>query len=158
MTAMKLDLSGDRRITITRRFAAPPALVYRAHTEAALIRQWMNGIPGWEITECACDARPGGAMRYAWSGPEGAGFHLTGEFLELTPGARILHVERMFVPEQTPDNHIETLFTAEGDGTLLTMTMTLPDEAARRAMLATGMEEGMSVTYDKLDALLAGGL
>ncbi len=47
------------------------------------------------------------------------------------------------MPDTTPDNHVETLFEPDGQGTLMTMRMTLPDAATREAMLATGMDDGM---------------
>ena len=49
------------------------------------------------------------------------------------------------------DNRVETTFTAERGGTLLTMRMTLPDAATREAMLATGMADGMEMGYARLD-------
>jgi len=105
---------------------------------------------------CVSEARPGGTMRYEWSNGKGGGFHLTGEYLELEPYRRIVHVERMHLPEPTPDNHIETLFEPDGDGTLMTMRMTLPDAETRRQMLATGMEQGMEASYVRLESLIAG--
>jgi len=33
----------------------------------------------------------------------------------------------------------------------MVMTMTLPDEATRRAMLSTGMERGMETSYARLE-------
>lgn len=102
---------------------------------------------------CICDAKPGGKIRYEWANHKGAGFHLTGEFLELTPFSRIVHVERMHLPEATPDNKIETRFEPHGAGTLMTMRMSLPDEAMRAQMLATGMERGMEASYLRLENL-----
>ena len=58
----------------------------------------------------------------------------------------------MFLPDPTPDNRVETTFTADGDGTLLVMRMTLPDQATRTAMLSTGMEHGMEAGYARLEA------
>ena len=81
------------------------------------------------------------------------GFHITGEFVELVPFSRIVHVERMHLPDPTPDNHVVTTFEKDGSGTLMTMRMTLPDAASRAAMLATGMEHGMEASYVRLDAL-----
>jgi hypothetical protein len=57
-------------------------------------------------------------------------------------------------PIQRPDNHVETRFTAEGTGTLMTMRMTLPDAQTRAAMLATGMERGMEASYVRLESLI----
>jgi len=102
---------------------------------------------------CVCDARPGGKFRYEWADGKGRGFYITGEFMELEPFSRIVHVERMHLPDPTPDNHIETRFDADGGGTLMIMRMTLPDAAARAAMLATGMEQGMEASYVRLESI-----
>ena len=56
---------------------------------------------------------------------QSGGFYLTGEYLELEPYSRIVHVERMHLPDPTPDNHVETRFDPDGAGTLMTMRMTL---------------------------------
>jgi hypothetical protein len=60
----------------------------------------------------------------------------------------------MHLPDPTPDNRIETRFASDGKGTLMTMTMTLPDAETRAAMLATGMEHGMEVSYARLETML----
>lgn len=155
MSKMTLKTEGDTDVVVTRRFAAKPEAVYRAHVEPELIRKWMLGPDGWTMPVCINEARPGGKIRYEWSDGKGAGFFLTGEFLELQPHSRIVHVERMHLPDPTPDNHVETRFEADGDGTLMTMRMTLPDAATREAMLATGMGEGMEASYRNLDKVLA---
>src|SRR5690606_22811438 len=134
------------------RFAAPPEAVFRAHTDVALVKQWMLGPDGWSMPVCINDARPGGAIRYEWSDGQGNGFYLTGEFIELDPPHRILHVERMHLPDPTPDNRVETTFTQGGDGTLMVMRMTLPNRETREAMLATGMAEGMESSYQRLES------
>ena len=60
----------------------------------------------------------------------------------------------MHLPDPTPDNHVETRFEPDGQGTLMTMRMTLPDAATRAAMLETGMERGMEASYVRLEGLL----
>ncbi|MEQ1934478.1 MAG: SRPBCC domain-containing protein, partial [Fimbriimonadaceae bacterium] len=65
-----------------------------------------------------------------------------------------VHVERMHLPDPTPDNNVETIFEREGGGTLMTMRMTLPDGKTREAMLATGMEHGMEASYVRLETIL----
>ena len=60
----------------------------------------------------------------------------------------------MFLPERTPDNHVETTFDSDGEGTLMTVRMTLPDAKTRAAMLATGMERGMEASYARLEAMI----
>lgn len=154
MTKLKLTTEGDEQVVVTRRFAAAPDAVYRAHTEPALIQRWMTGPDGWTMPVCVNEDRPGGKIRYEWSDGQGNGFHLTGELIELDPGRRIVHVERMHLPDPTPDNHVETTFDPDGDGTLMTMRMTLPDKATREAMLASGMEHGMEASYQRLETMI----
>lgn len=155
MNKLTLETEGDRVVVVKRRFAAPPEAIYRAHTDPELLKQWMLGPDGWSMPVCKNDLRPGGAIRYEWSDGKGGGFFLTGEFIELDPPRRIVHVERMHLPDPTPDNRVETTFTAEGSGTLMVMRMTLPDQATRQAMLATGMEHGMEASYARLEGQLA---
>ena len=154
MSRMTLKTEGDTHVLVTRHFAASPEAVYRAHIEPTLVRQWMLGPEGWTMPVCINEAKPGGRIRYEWSNGKGGGFSLTGEFLELEPYRRIVHVERMHLPDPTPDNHIETRFEPDGSGTRMTMRMTLPDSATRAAMLATGMESGMETSYQRLDGIV----
>ena len=153
MSKLTLNTEGDTHVVVTRRFAAPPQAVYRAHTEPALLQKWLLGPEGWTMPVCISEPKPGGKIRYEWSDGQGNGFHLTGEYVALEPYSRIVHVERMHLPDPTPDNHVETRFAPDGDGTLMTMRMTLPDAEPRAAMLATGMEHGMEASYARLDAM-----
>ena len=153
MSKLTLKAEGDRHIVVTRRFAASPEAVFRAHTEPQLIQKWMLGPDGWSMPVCINDPRPGGKFRYEWSNADGRHFLITGEFVELVPFSRIVHIERMHLPDPTPDNHVVTTFEKDGSGTLMTMRMTLPDAATRAAMLATGMEHGMEASYVRLEAM-----
>lgn len=154
ISKMTLKTEGDQHVVVTRHFAAPPEAVYRAHIDPQLIQKWMLGPEGWTMPVCINEAKPGGKMRYEWTNGKGGGFCLTGEFLELEPHNRIVHVERMYLPDPTPDNQIETRFEPEGTGTRMTMRMTLPDAQTRAAMLATGMEQGMEASYARLEGLI----
>lgn len=152
MSKMTLKTEGERFVVITRRFAAPPEAVFRAHTDPELIKKWMLGPEGWSMPVCILDARPGGKSRFEWTNGKGEGFYSTGECLEMDPPRRIVHVERMFLPDPTPDNHIETLFEPDGNGgTVMIMRMTLPNSETRAQMLATGMEYGMEASYVRLE-------
>ena len=151
MTKLTLTTEGDTHVIVKRRFAASPEAVYRAHVEPKLVQKWMTGPDGWTMPVCINDARPGGKIRYEWSDGKGGGFYLTGEFIELNAFRRIVHVERMHLPDPTPDNHVETTFEPDGKGTLMTMRMTLPNAETRAAMLASGMEHGMEASYVRLE-------
>ena len=154
MTKMTLKTEGDTHVVVTRHFNAPPEAVYRAHTDPKLVQQWLLGPEGWTMPVCINEPKPGGKIRYEWKNGKGNGFYLTGEYVELQPFSRIVHIERMHLPDPTPDNRIETKFAPDGAGTLMTMRMTLPDAQTRANMLASGMERGMEVSYVRLDSML----
>jgi uncharacterized protein YndB with AHSA1/START domain len=154
MSKMTLKTEGEKYVVVTRHFDATPEAVYRAHTEPRLIQRWLLGPEGWTMPVCINESRPQGKIRYEWADGKGRGFYITGELVELEPFRRIVHVERMHMPEAMPDTMIETQFEAEGDGTLMTMRMTLPDSEMRAQMLATGMEGGMEASYVRLEGML----
>ena len=153
MSELEIKTEGATHLVVTRRFAAPPEAVYRAHLEPELLQQWCLGPEGWTMPVCINEATPGGKIRYEWANADGAGFFLTGEILELEPPHRIVHVERMHLPDPTPDNHVVTTFVAEGSGTLMTMRMTLPNAEMRQMMLKSGMDRGMEASYARLERL-----
>jgi uncharacterized protein YndB with AHSA1/START domain len=151
MSKLILETEGETVVIVKRRFDASPEDVYRAHMDPELLKQWLLGPEGWTMPVCVNEARPGGKIRYEWSDGQGGGFFLTGEILEVDPPHRVVHVERMHLPDPTPDNRVTTTFTPEGSGTLMTLRMQLPDAETRRAMLATGMEHGMEASYARLE-------
>jgi len=154
MSKLTLKTEGDKYIVVTRRFAAPPEAVYRAHTDPKLVQKWLLGPEGWTMPVCICEAKPKGRIRYEWANGKGASFYLTGEFIELEPCQRIVHVERMHLPDVTPDNRVETRFEPDGTGTFMTMRMTLPDVETRTRMLSSGMEPGMEASYVRLERMI----
>lgn len=152
MNKMTMVKEGDAALKVTRRFDAPPQAVYDAHTDVAIVRRWMLGPPGWTMPDCTLDARPGGAFSYTWAHPDEGRFTIRGQFLELDPPHRILHEEVMEMGDDTPPmSRVETLFVADGDGTLMTMTITYASAEQREAAVASGMEEGMAFSYDNLE-------
>ncbi|MGD0908197.1 MAG: SRPBCC domain-containing protein [Candidatus Acidiferrales bacterium] len=159
MSKLTVKTEGNTHVVVTGRFAAPHEAVYRAHTDPTLTQKWLLGPEGWTMPVCINEARPGGKIRYEWADGKGKGFYQTGEYLELEPFRRIVHVARMhlsrgFPPSPTnptPDNHVETTFEPDGNGTLMTIRMTLPDTKTREAMLASGMERGMEASYERLE-------
>ena len=154
MSKLTLKTEGDKHAVVTRRFAASPEAVYRAHTEPRLIQTWLLGPDGLDDARLCQQGATRREDRYEWTDGKGGGFHLIGEYLELVPFSRIVHVERMHLPQPTPDSRVETSFEPDATGTLMTMRMTLPDAETRAAMLATGMERGMEASYARLEAMI----
>jgi len=48
MSKITLQTEGDTHVVVTRRFAAPPEAVYRAHTDPKLVQKWMLGKARWQ--------------------------------------------------------------------------------------------------------------
>jgi Activator of Hsp90 ATPase homolog 1-like protein len=78
MSKLTLKTEGNTHVVVTRRFAAPPEAVYRAHTDPKLIQKWLLGPEGWTMPVCINDARPGGKMRYECSKYRGRDFNQSG--------------------------------------------------------------------------------
>src|SRR5882757_11144612 len=74
MSKMTLKTEGDTHVIVTRRFAAPPEAVYRAHTDPKLIQKWLLGPEGWTMPVCLSETKLGGKIRYEWSNEKGQGF------------------------------------------------------------------------------------
>ncbi|MGY1715676.1 SRPBCC family protein [Geodermatophilus nigrescens] len=140
-------------IRITREFDAPPAKVFRAHTDPELVVQWL-GPRGLEMRIDHYDCRTGGSYRYVHSDANGEyAFH--GSFHEVRPDERIVQT---FTFEGMPDGvALEKLVLEDlGDGrTRLTSTSLCDSFADRDAMLASGMEVGVVQGYERLDEVLA---
>jgi uncharacterized protein YndB with AHSA1/START domain len=149
----------DREVQVVREFNAPRELVFRAWTEPDLLKQWMAGPEGWSVTKSEGNPRPGGGYRLEWSGPDGAFMGMTGTYREISPPDRIVSVEA-FDEAWHPGESISTLsFTEEEPGiTTVTMVILYESKEARDTAVATGMTEGMTMTYAALDEFLAAEL
>lgn len=151
LTQLQTVLQGDTDILCRRDFRHPPAKVWRALTEPALIRHWM-AVDGHPMTRCEIDPRPGGSFHYAWAGPDGASFFFSGPILAATPPTHMTHVEH-FNGDPAMAAHITTDLAPKGTGTRMTMVMRYDSAEARAAAIATGMTDGMDQVYAKLDGL-----
>src|SRR5918995_3776240 len=86
-----VTLPSDTQILITREFAAPRHLVYKAWTTPDLIKRWWSANRG-KVTLAEVDLRVGGKWRYVMiaDGSE-VGFH--GEYRHIVPNERIVSTE-----------------------------------------------------------------
>jgi len=161
MTA-KIDRHGSAQITlpsdteylITRVFDASAEAVFKALTTPELVKRWW-GFEGSEWLVCDIDLRVGGQWRYVTKVPEAeVGFH--GEYREIERPTRVAYTEAYEgIPD--PDDHaalnIVTLREADGVTTMEVLVQHVSQED-RDIVLATGMESGMQVSYDRLEDLI----
>ena len=157
---MNVTTPNDFEIRMTRVFDAPRNLVWKTMSSPGLIKRWLLGPPGWEMSQCEDDQRVGGGFRWAWRGPGGEQFSMHGVYREFVPGKRVVRTEVFDMPAGGPPmgEQVATLELADVPaGTLLTLTVTFPSKQARDAAVASGMAHGVSASYDRLDEVIAAG-
>ncbi len=154
--ALSVTTPTDREIVVTRVFNAPRALVWDAMSRPELLKRWLAGPPGWEMTACEEDPRVGGTFRWAWTGPDGALMSMSGVYREVVPPERCVRTERFDIGcVPGGGEQLATLvLTDKGDTTLLTITLLYESKEARDGALAGGMDKGLAAGYDRLDEIL----
>ena len=141
-------------VRIVREFDAPPAKVFRAHTDPELLVQWL-GPKDITMVVDHFDCRTGGSYRYVHQ-HEGQEYAFHGSFHEVRPDERIVQT---FTYEGWPDGVALERMTLEelpGGRTRLTTTSLVDSFEDRDAFVASGMEDGVREGYEQLDELLAG--
>jgi len=153
-TGTRIDVGTDLpTIRITREFDAPRSKVFRAHTDAGLVSRWL-GPRGLEMTVDRWDCRTGGEYRYIHS-RDGEDFAFHGSFHEVRPEELIVQT---FTFEGMPDSvALEKVVLEDlGNGRTRLVVTSLGDSfEARDAMIASGMEQGITEGYERLDEVLA---
>ena len=148
----KVTLPADNQILITREFAAPKHLVYRAITESDLVKRWWHANRG-EVTLVEHDVKVGGKWRSVQVTPDGFEVAFHGEYREVVPNERIVSTE---VYEGAPggdeNGSLNTITLTETDGrTTMTVLCDYPSKEIRDMVIESGMEAGMQDAYDLLE-------
>ncbi len=147
----KLTLPTDEQILITREFAAPRHLVYRAWTTPDLVERWWTAGRGEQVA-VEIDLRVGGKWRYVMvtSGVRVA-FH--GEYRQIEPNERLVATE---IDESRPEAEavrsltLSEALTEAGPRTTLSLLVQLSSRQQRDAYLST-MEDGYQVALALLE-------
>jgi uncharacterized protein YndB with AHSA1/START domain len=152
--AAKVTLPRDDQILITREFAAPRHLVYRAYTTPELVARWWHADRGI-IDSIEIDLRVGGRWRYAMTANAGFPVVFHGEYLEIVPEERLVSTE---IFEGMPDAAATSTatFTATDGGTALSILVQHRNQANRDAHVQSGMEDGLQAALDHLEEIAAG--
>jgi uncharacterized protein YndB with AHSA1/START domain len=125
-------LASSPSLTLRRRLNASTAKVYAAWTEPSQLMQWMHPFD----TACIhaeADVRVGGRFRVIMRSPDGEDHDVSGEYLEVVPGARLVFT---WAWRSTPEREslVTVMLRADGNATELTLKHErFFDEAARDA-------------------------
>jgi uncharacterized protein YndB with AHSA1/START domain len=84
--------TADRDLVLARMIDAPPAKVFRAWTDPALLVQWFAPLP-WTTPKAELDVRPGGSNMVVMRGPDGTEFPNRGVYLEVVENQRLVFTD-----------------------------------------------------------------
>jgi uncharacterized protein YndB with AHSA1/START domain len=152
-----VTLPTDTQIQITREFAAPKDLVFKAWTTPELVKRWWHGKRG-KVTVAEIDLRVGGKWRYVMIADGGFEVAFHGEFREVVPNERIVSTEVFegVPPGQPNEGTVNTAtFRQAGNRTILTVLVQAPSKQVRDAIIQSGMEGGLQDAFDLLDEVSA---
>lgn len=152
-------------LILERVFNAPRELVFQAFSEAEHLKHWW-GPSGWELPVCNVDFRPGGVWHYCMKcvdknqgdfyGMESWGKAV---YEEIAAPEKIVYVDYFSDAEGNenetmPSTHVTLTFEEFEGKTKLVNVGRYASAEALQTVLDMGMEQGISETWDRLEAHL----
>lgn len=113
--------SDDTVAEVRHRFAAPPAKVFAAFTDAALVSRWLTPSPDVALEVLQFDFRVGGSYRFAYHVPDKGTMLVKGVYRVIEPPSTVVFSWNI----EPPDEHAGILsevtiaLTPDGPGTRL---------------------------------------
>ncbi len=139
----------DREIVATRVVDAPRTLVWNAWTRPEHVPHWMTGPEGWAMPVCEIDLRPGRGWHFGWRGRDGTAMEMRGVYRTIVAPEQLVSTESW--GGDWPETLNTLVLTEEKGETTMTCTVLYPSKQARDAALGTGMKDGWSASYVRLD-------
>ena len=163
MKPAEVGTPSEREVLVKRSFDASVNLVWQAYTDPALMRRWLTAIPGWSMPVCEMSTHVGGKYRWRWRKNEnGQEFGVMGEMLEVALHSKIVHTQiydpgdGAFGSMGDEPTMITVTFNETNGITNIATSIKYASKADRDAAMATGMTDGMEMSYQALDGVLAG--
>ena len=159
-TAMKnrttVERKSERELVVTRTFDGPARIVFEAWTKPELLKLWWAPKSfGVSLFECESDLRVGGTYRYAFGRDPKDPEVFSGRYTEVNPPSRLV-LTQIYERMRNAGEAVVTATFEEIQGrTLLTLHHRFPSKEALDGAVASGMERGLSETFDQLDELVA---
>jgi uncharacterized protein YndB with AHSA1/START domain len=150
-------MSADRELMLTRLIDAPREKLYRAWTDAALLKQWFAPLP-YTTPVAELDVRPGGSAFIVMRGPDGKDLPNHGVYLEVVPDQRLVSTDafvKAWEPSEKPFMTLILTFEAEGGKTRYTARVRHWTVADRETHEKMGFHQGWGICTDQLTALVA---
>ncbi len=149
----------NKKIKVTREFAATLKQVWRAWTEAQLLDQWWAPKP-WKAQTKSMDFREGGRWMYYMEGPDGSRHYCRADYETIVPnksytGLDAFCDENGNIDNSFPRMHWSGVFTESGKGTKVEIVITFPSLEDMEKIIEMGFREGFAAAHTNLDELLA---
>ncbi|GIF36710.1 SRPBCC family protein [Actinoplanes xinjiangensis] len=148
-------------LTFVAEFAAPVEQVWQVWADPRKLERWW-GPPTWPATVDRFEFKPGGAVRYHMTGPDGTKARAWWVITDIEEPHR-LEFDDGFADDQgepvDPEDITHGVVTLEAmdGGTRMTTVSTFRSAEQLERMAAMGMEEGMRLAMGQIDDLLAEG-
>lgn len=145
----------ERKLTISRVFDAPRALVFEAWSSCEHLKHWW-GPKEWPMDECTMDFREGGEWFYCLRGPD-EGDESWGKaiYQEINRPAKIVYKDHFAdsegnVNREMPELLITVEFVEQEGKTRQIQTTLFDSVETRKKIVEMGFVEGMSSSLDRL--------
>jgi len=148
----------NKKVRVTREFAAPLEKVWAAWTQSDLLDQWWAPKP-WKARTKIMDFREGGHWLYAMVGPEGEEHWCRADYQSVIPQKSFKGLDAFCDPNGKINNDLpksvwECKFSEAGNKTTVIIEMECETLADLEKYIEMGFKEGFTSGLNNLDELL----
>jgi uncharacterized protein YndB with AHSA1/START domain len=146
-----------RELVLTRLIDAPREKLFRAWTDAELLKRWFAPLP-YTTPIAELDVRPGGASMIVMRAPDGTDMPLKGIYLEVVKNERLVFTDaytKAWEPSDKPFMTAIVTFEDEAGKTRYTARVRHWTVADRETHEKMGFHQGWGQCADQLTALVA---
>ena len=149
--------TANRELVLTRIINAPREKLFRAWTDAELLKQWFAPLP-YTTPVAELDVRPGGANFIVMRGPDGQDLPNRSVYFEVVKNERLVFTDaytKAWEPSEKPFMTVILTFEDEGGKTRYTARVRHWTVADRETHEKMGFHQGWGQATDQLEAVVA---
>lgn len=148
----------NNKVHVTREFAAPLELVWKAWTTAELLDQWWAPRP-YTNTTVSMNFSNGGRWHYYMTSPEGQKHYCLADYNDIITEKEFKAIdafcdEKGVKQQGFLDSRWHNTFTAEGNTTKVKVEISYDSLEQLEAIINMGFKEGFTMGLGNLDELL----
>jgi uncharacterized protein YndB with AHSA1/START domain len=148
----------NKKIKVTREFAAPLSKVWAAWTQSELLDQWWAPKP-WKTNTKKMEFKEGGHWLYTMNGPEGEEHWCRADFKSISPNKNFKVSESFCDPSgkitnEFPIAYWDCKFSEAKNKTTVNVEIEFDSLADLEKYIEMGFKEGFTMALGNLDELL----